>query len=90
MADPLSLTGTVVGIVSLGIQVSNGIIQYYNQWKNYDSDINSTDQMVDQLRTTFSLLENKLKLEILLERDAANQILSGIKLCEGGIVELQA
>jgi hypothetical protein len=90
MADPLSLTGTVVGIASLGIQVSNGIIQYYNQWKDYDSDINSTYQMVDQLRTTFSLLENKLKSEILLERDAANQVLPGIKLCEGGIVELQA
>jgi hypothetical protein len=89
-ADPLSLTGTVVGIVSLGVQVSSGIIQYYNQYKDFYSDTKSTYPTVEQLRTTFSQLETKLKSDILLDRDAANQVSSGIQMCEGRIVELQA
>jgi hypothetical protein len=58
--------------------VSSGIIKYYNQYKDFDNDTKSTYKMVEQLRTTFSLLETKLKSDILLERDAANQVSSGI------------
>ena len=90
MADPLSLAGTIVGIVSLGIQVSNGIIQYYNTWKDFDSDVQSTYRILDQLRTTFCLLETKLKADVLLDRDTTNQVYTGIQSCEKGILELQA
>jgi hypothetical protein len=40
------LTGTAVGIVSSGIQASNRITQFYNQWKEFSSDAQSTYRTV--------------------------------------------
>jgi hypothetical protein len=90
MADPLSLTGTAVGILSLGIQVSSGIMNYYSEWKDQDSDIQTTYQMIEQLSSTLSLLSSKLQSESLSQCDTAGHVLSSIELCEGGILKLQA
>ena len=33
MADPLSISASVAGLVSLGLTVCSGILQYYGAWK---------------------------------------------------------
>jgi hypothetical protein len=45
--------GTAVGIVSLGIQVCNGIVKYYAQWKDYDDDIKATLNQIKELQALF-------------------------------------
>jgi chaperonin cofactor prefoldin len=42
-----------VGIVSLGIQVCNGIVKYYAQWKDYDDDIQATLNQIKELQALF-------------------------------------
>lgn len=42
MADPFSIGGSAVGIVSLGIIVSQGLLGYYGDWKDCDEDIGNT------------------------------------------------
>ena len=89
MADPLSVTGTAVGIISLGIQVCSGLIQYSNTWKDFDADVNATCEAINDLSRTFSLVSNKLKSNIFEHRPAASQALESIKLCESGILALE-
>jgi hypothetical protein len=89
MSDPLSVTAGVAGILSFGIQVCNGVIQYYNHWKSYDDDVKTTYEMIDQLSGTFSLINQKVESKLLKRRPAASQVLTSIKLCESGILALE-
>lgn len=53
MAVQLSVTGSVVGIVSLEITVPKGLLDYYNTLKDQDKDITS---MKNQLRRLHTIL----------------------------------
>ena len=48
--------GTAVGVVSLGIQVCQGIVQYYNRWRDYPADVEHAVRSVESLRKTLQLL----------------------------------
>ena len=56
----MDVASSAVGIASLGIQVCQGLLSYYNSWKAYKSDIATACQCVDDLRQTFELLEGTL------------------------------
>ena len=89
MADPLSVVGTAAGIVSLGLQVSQGLIEYYNQWKHFDADVNAMYASVEQLDRGFQLVGAKLKTNDFAMLSAAHDAEVSIRLCEGGILELK-
>ncbi|KAJ8122871.1 hypothetical protein ONZ43_g1048 [Nemania bipapillata] len=70
MADPFSLTGTAVGIVSLGIQVAQSLYNYYTALKSQDSDIaytrkklNSLLEILDCLNCIQELQDDVIKFE---------------------------
>lgn len=87
--DPLSGAASVVGIVSLGLQVCQGIMQYYGHWKDYTLDIASTYEMVEQLRGIFEVLSTILNSSPLDNGPAVEQVRSSIKKCEGGTLLLR-
>lgn len=89
MSDPLSVTAGVAGVLSFGIQVCNGVTNYYDHWKSYDEDVKTTYEMIDQLSGTFSLVSQKVDSNLLKRRPAASQIRSSIKACESGILALE-
>ena len=89
MADPLSITGTAIGIISLGVQACQGIIQYYNQWKDFDKDVASMYASIDQLNRLFRLIEEKLDANSFSRLLSVHEINSSIKKCEKGILELK-
>ena len=60
MADPASVVGTAVGVISLGIQVCQGLVTYYERWKSFDNDIVRLHDNVDELKTTLENLEHIL------------------------------
>ncbi|KAI9708174.1 MAG: hypothetical protein M1820_004128 [Bogoriella megaspora] len=39
MTDPVSITGTAVGVLSLGIQACQGLTEYYRAWEGQDEEI---------------------------------------------------
>ncbi|KAF5601698.1 uncharacterized protein FSUBG_8064 [Fusarium subglutinans] len=53
MSDPLSVAGSAVGIISLGIQVCQGLISYLQSFKSQDQDIQ--DSLKD-VQTVVSIL----------------------------------
>lgn len=60
MADLASLAGTAVGVISLGIQVCQGLVSYYKNWKSFDDDIAHLYAKIDGLRITLENLEHTL------------------------------
>ena len=60
MADPASIVGNAVGVISLGIQVCQGLVSYYHKWKPYDDDIAHLHTRIDGLRIPLKNLKHSL------------------------------
>ncbi|EXK81754.1 hypothetical protein FOQG_13826 [Fusarium oxysporum f. sp. raphani 54005] len=57
MADPLSIAGLALAVVSLGLQVTVSITDYFDSLKSCDQDIASIEQQNDTLRKTLQVIE---------------------------------
>lgn len=55
----MEAVGTSVGIASLGIQGCQGLLSYYDGYRNYDSEIGSTYAITDSSKT-LTLLKSTL------------------------------
>ncbi|KAK4896469.1 hypothetical protein LTR27_005685 [Elasticomyces elasticus] len=51
----MEVVGGVVGILSLGVQVCQGLTWYYGKWKNCPKDVTATLSSIDSLRKTLDL-----------------------------------
>ena len=89
MGDPASIAGTAVGVVSLGLQVSQGLIEYYGQWKDFDADVTAMYASVEQLERGFRLVRENLSAERIAMLSSVREVEGSIQLCEAGIVELR-
>ncbi|KAF9875475.1 hypothetical protein CkaCkLH20_06856 [Colletotrichum karsti] len=91
MSDPLSVAGTAVGIVSLGLQVVQGLYDYCRAVKNQDADIAHTTQklahLLEVLNSVSQVLE-KRKFRT-CDRGTIAAVEGRIVICEKNINELQ-
>lgn len=53
--------GTALAVVSLGLQVCQGLLDYYQAWDNFSEDIRETYNVISSLNKTLSLLRNELQ-----------------------------
>ncbi|KAG4435049.1 hypothetical protein IFR05_009473 [Cadophora sp. M221] len=90
MADPLSTAGTAVGIVSLGLQISQGLITYYSHFKAYDAEIAYLVRKSESLQGLLQALEAPLR-----KAEDGNgiggvsvQVRNAILACEAGLTRL--
>ncbi|KAI9764300.1 MAG: hypothetical protein M1839_005966 [Geoglossum umbratile] len=56
MAEALGVAGSAVGIVSLGIQLTQGLPKHYGSWKDQDNDISDMCASLDSLQRTLTIL----------------------------------
>lgn len=49
MAEAFGVAGSAVGVISLGIQVCQGLLTYYDSWKGCHQDIESTSRSIANL-----------------------------------------
>ena len=91
MADPLSVAGSVVGLISLGIQVTQSLVNFYNSYKGREDDIMHMREKLDGLLVILQGVETTLsgrKFHV-DERNLIQSIETSIKSCDGMIQELQ-
>lgn len=90
MADPLSTAGSVIGIISLGIQVVQSIYKYYSAAKDQHSDIARTLRKLEDLQSLLERLNTHLSDRKFRssEKPLLQNIESAIQLCEESIDEL--
>jgi hypothetical protein len=80
--------GTAIGIVSLGIQVCEGLLKYYHDVKGYEKDIHETYKEIKSLGKTFKLLETRLKA--VASQSLATRAQECMMECQHGVRELYA
>jgi len=88
MGDPLSVAGTAVGIASLGIQVCQGLLQYYASWKSYNEDITTTFELIESFEKTLVLLCKAIN-RLDPSPELLQQVAGCINDCKSGIERLK-
>jgi hypothetical protein len=57
MSDPLSIAAGIAGLLSLGIQVTQSLVDFYSVYKSQDNDIAKITQNMENIQSTFRSLE---------------------------------
>ncbi|RYP84668.1 hypothetical protein DL769_001102 [Monosporascus sp. CRB-8-3] len=90
-ADPLSIAGSVVGIVSLGLQTTQYLVNYYRAVRDQEADATTTTKKLESLLDVLETLcdETKTRKFHSDERKLLAYIESSVGECRGSISELQ-
>jgi hypothetical protein len=90
--DGLSVAASVAGIISLGIQVTQSLTDYYEAYKGQKSEIANTAEKLKNLLHVFESLRGELTDRQFRadEKGLVETIESSIEICEENIHELQA
>ncbi|KAL2860023.1 hypothetical protein BJX68DRAFT_260995 [Aspergillus pseudodeflectus] len=67
MSDPFSVTGSAVGVASLGLTICQGFLLYYGPYKSFHDDV---DEVVSRIQSLDGLLT--LLQKVVTESDAAD------------------
>ena len=85
MAETL---GSAVGVISLGIQVCQGLLKYYDSWKGCHQDIENTSKSIASLTKTLELVLRVIKTKTGQGEPIEQQINSIVVRCLTGIEAL--
>lgn len=89
MGDPLSVAASAAGLVSLGLTVCSGLLDYYNAWKDQPSDITAMCESLEALGKIFELLDQKVR-HPLLHRESVERVTESIISCAAGVQGLRS
>ena len=87
MADLLSISSGVAGLVSLGLTVCSGISQYYVSWKDSEKDTARLRESLDTLTKTFTLIKRRISGST-FNREAVDRVTESLVACAGAIDRL--
>ncbi|KAJ6150552.1 hypothetical protein N7471_001751 [Penicillium samsonianum] len=81
MSDPLSIAAGIAGFLSLGIQVTQTLVDFYSAYKSRDNEVAKITQNIENLQSAFRSLEIEVQQrqiradadELLQEVDKATQ-----------------
>nr|POE72117.1 vegetative incompatibility protein het-e-1 [Quercus suber] len=83
----MDVLGTAVGIASLGIQICQSLLAYYDGWKAYESDITATYESIMELSRTLMTLKASLEGEA-LDKERVERVKNCLQSCETALVKL--
>src|SRR5215469_12284716 len=90
--DGLSVAASVAGVLSLGIQVTQSLVDFYSAYKSQKSDVAHTIKKLEHLLGVLEILHNQLGDRTFLadEQDLIKNVQDEIQYCEECIRELQS
>ena len=91
--DAVAVAASFAGLASLGISVCNGILRYYDSWKDAEDNMRSMYKSVESLTKTFLVLKRSLESfsgKALSNSDTVSRVRESICDCEDGISKLEA
>ena len=86
----LAAAGSVVGLLTLGIQSCQGLASYYSAFKSMDDEIGQAYHNINELQITCENLEGELQRILQKEGRVIQQIVSLIASCQNGIENLRS
>lgn len=90
MADPLSIASGIAGLLSLGIQATQSLVDFYTAHKDQDKDVAKITQNLDNLQSVFRALDVAVE-ERRSQVDTQDflEVQKAVQKCEEIITELQ-
>lgn len=89
MGDPFAVAASAVSVVSLGIQICQGLLSYYDDCKSFDSTVDSLCQKIENLRTTFEICEELLNASGTTISKAQVNVIKNMDACENDLRSLE-
>lgn len=91
MADPLSVVGGVVGIISLGLQVTQYMYDYYSAIKDRETNLASLVEKLEQLIKILEMMRAQAESRKTRPNELGllSNILTSVQRCEDCIEELR-
>jgi hypothetical protein len=89
MADPFSVSGTAVGIISLGIQTCKGIVWYIDTAKDAKEKAERLRREVEQLADILESLETTITGAGLSSTSTLTVTYSGISACASALEQIK-
>lgn len=84
MGDPLSIAASAAGLVTFGLSVCSGLLDYYNAWKDQPSDVSRMCESLGALNKTLELVDERIR-HPLLNRKSVDRVTESIISCAAGI-----
>ena len=81
--------GSVIGLLSFGIQAYQGLTSYYHAWRSWDDDIDQIHRDIEELKATLENLYYELQKSKHHEEKVVLQIVRLIGVCKDDIDTLQ-
>jgi hypothetical protein len=88
MAEAFGIAGSAVGIVSLGIQITQGLLKYYGSWKGQDIDIASICASLDSLSESLKILEKTIQPPTRFNKNIKDNVEKNVNAISGAIRKL--
>ncbi|KAK4044313.1 putative ankyrin repeat protein [Parachaetomium inaequale] len=91
MADPLSVAGSIVGLISLGLSVTQHIFDYYAAAKDRETKLGGTIAKLEQLLKVFEAIRTQAEARKTRpdEHGLLSNMLAAVQRCEECIEELR-
>lgn len=90
MSDPLSITGSAVGVISLGLVVCGQIVEYGRTYKGYRDDIQRMISKADTVCTPLKVLREIIEMKQINQPDTAVDISKKVMSIDAYIGRLRA
>ena len=87
MTDPLSVTTATVGILSFGLGVCKGILDFYNTARNSRTDVKILCESTEALSSTLSSVKNVIGKPGVDSQGTAS-VRESVSACEAGLHRL--
>ncbi|CAI7673747.1 unnamed protein product [Penicillium pancosmium] len=89
MADPLSILGAALGVVSLGLQVREEITSYCKAWRGAEEEIQEIANKAESLEGPLKALREIIQETQLSNPGIAYDLQNKIQTIRGGILKVQ-
>ena len=89
MSDPFSVAGSAVGVVSLGLTVCQGLVEYYEAWRSQDDELSNFLQDCNDLTSTLTQLWNFLERPSSSPSNVVEHVTALVKRLSNRILQLQ-
>ncbi|KAJ5140290.1 NACHT nucleoside triphosphatase [Penicillium atrosanguineum] len=92
MVDPLAIASGVAGLLSLGIQVTQSLVNFYTAYKDQDTDLAKLTRNLDSLQSIFRALDVAVEERQwqAATQDLLREVEKAVHKCEEVIAELQS
>lgn len=89
MSDPLSITGSAVGVISLGLVVCDQIVQYGRAYKGYREDIQQMAAKAEAACAPLKVLRDIIEMTRLNQPDTAIDLSESVMRIDGSVTRLR-